>query len=158
MSKDLQVVDVEHQMTTNKYRTQDRQMVPGFSTTVKTRPLTVAKMEEYTREKLVKLHSARLIDELFVFIYNNSKAEAMDGYNDDLVMSFCIALWIRDTALRLKTEKDTHQRSMMDSLLNVNGNKEVATGFQKGKPGQPKNNPYEMDINGEKEDLTWLIK
>ena len=158
MSKDLQVVDVEHQMTTNKYRTQDRQMVPGFSTTVKTRPLTIAKMEEYTREKLVKLHSARLIDELFVFIYNNSKAEAMDGYNDDLVMSFCIALWIRDTALRLKTEKDTHQRSMMDSLLNVNGNKEVATGFQKGKPGQPKNNPYEMDINGEKEDLTWLIK
>ena len=26
-------------------------------------------MEEYTREKLVKLHSNRLIDELFVFIY-----------------------------------------------------------------------------------------
>ena len=158
MSKDLQVVDVEHQMTTNKYRTQDRQMVPGFSTTVKTRPLTIAKMEEYTREKLIKLHSSRLIDELFVFIYRNSKAEAMDGYNDDLVMSYCITLWIRDTALRLKTEKDTHQRSMMNSLLNVNGNREIQVGFQKGKSGHPSKNPYEMDINGEKEDLTWLIK
>ena len=116
-------------------------------------------MEEYTREKLVKLHSARLVDELFVFIYHNSKAEAMDGYNDDLVMSYSIALWIRDTALRLKTEKDTHQKSMMNSLLNINGNREVATGFQKGKSGMPKSNPYEMDINGkEKEDLTWLIK
>ena len=48
---------------------------------------------------------------------------------------------------------------MMDSLLNANGNREVATGFQKGKSGQPNSNPYEMDINGkEKEDLTWLIK
>ena len=42
-SKDLQVVDVEHNMS-NKYRTQDRTMVPGFSTTVKTRPLVIAKM------------------------------------------------------------------------------------------------------------------
>jgi hypothetical protein len=102
-SKDLQVVDVEHQVN-NKYRAQDRSMVPGFSTTIKTRPLIVAKMEEYTREKLVKLNSSRLIEELFVFIYKvglvNSKAEAMQGYNDDLVMSYSIALWIRDTALR----------------------------------------------------------
>ena len=34
MSKDLQVVDTEHQMS-NKYRTQDKNMVPGFSTTSK---------------------------------------------------------------------------------------------------------------------------
>jgi hypothetical protein len=112
-SKDMQVVDVEHNVN-NKYRSQDKSMVPGFSTTLKTRPLIVAKMEEYTREKLVKLHSNRLIDELFVFIYKtgvtSSKAEAMEGYNDDLVMS-------------------------------------------SGK------NPYEVDLgNGEKEDLTWLIK
>jgi hypothetical protein len=81
----MQVVDVEHQVN-NKYRTQDRSMVPGFSTTVKTKPLIIAKMEEYTREKLVKIYSNRLIDELFVYIYHNSKTEAMQGYNDDLVM------------------------------------------------------------------------
>ena len=83
----MQVVDVEHQVN-NIYRAQDRSMVPGFSTTLKTRPLIVAKMEEYTREKLVKLHSNRLIDELFVFIYKtgiiHSRAEAMHGYNDGL--------------------------------------------------------------------------
>ena len=43
-----------------------------------------------------KIHSNRLIDELFVFIYKSgvsqSKAEAMQGYNDDLVMSYSIAL------------------------------------------------------------------
>ncbi len=161
-SKDMQVVDVEHQVN-NKYRAQDRSMVPGFSTTLKTRPLIVAKMEEYTREKLVKLHSNRLIDELFVFIYKttvlNSKAEAMQGYNDDLVMSYSIALWIRDTALRLQKDRNDQQWAMMGSMLGSNGNKpDEASGFKKGAPMMPNSNPYEMDIGDEKEDLTWLIK
>ena len=163
MSKDLQVVDTEHNIT-NKYRAQDRNMVPGFSTTAKTRPLAIAKMEEYTREKLVKLHSNRLIDELFVFIYKTgvtqSKAEAMQGYNDDLVMSYSIALWVRDTALRLQKDKNDQQWATMNTMLKSNGNKsEHAVGFGKGSIGQPNSNPYEMEIgNGEKEDLTWLIK
>jgi hypothetical protein len=163
-SKDLQVVDTEHNIT-NKYRAQDRNMVPGFSTTVKTRPLVIAKMEEYTREKLVKLHSNRLIDELFVFIYKtgitNAKAEAMQGYNDDLVMSYSIALWVRDTALRIQKDKNDQQWATMNSMLKSNGNKEdLSVGFGKGGSyGQPDKNPYEMDIGtGEKEDLTWLIK
>ena len=138
-------------------------MVPGFSTTLKTKPLIVAKMEEYTREKLVKIKSQRLIDELFVFVYKstslNSRAEAMDGYNDDLVMSYAIALWIRDTALRMKKEKDGQQWAMMDAMLDMNGNRvDHSAGFQQGKGGMPKKNPYEMDIKGEKENLSWLLK
>ena len=134
-------------------------MVAGFSTTMKTKPLIIAKMEEYTREKLVKLHSNRLIDELFVYIYHNSKTEAMAGYNDDLVMSYSIALWIRDTALRIQTDKNNQQWAMMNTILEKNGNKpDYSVGFQKGKPGHPKSNPYEMDLGKEKEDLTWLIK
>ena len=162
-SKDLQYVDVEHQMNSNKYRAQDRQMVAGFSTTAKTRPLIVAKMEEYTREKLVKIHSNRLVDELFVFIYKtgllNSKAEAMDGYNDDLVMSYSIALWVRDTALRIKKDKDGQQVAMMDSMLKNNGNNNSSGQPVYGGVGRPKSNPYEWDIGEkEKEDLSWLIK
>tara|TARA_R110002020_G_scaffold44075_4_gene127361 strand:- start:1476 stop:3089 length:1614 start_codon:yes stop_codon:yes gene_type:complete len=161
-SKDLQVVDVEHNIS-NKYRAQDRNMVPGFSTTSKTRPLIIAKMEEYTREKLVKLHSNRLVDELFVFIYKtgiiHTKAEAMDGYNDDLVMSYSIALWVRDTALRIQKDKNNVQWKLMDSMLKNNGNKkDLSVGFQKGNTGQPTSNPYEMEVKGDREDLTWLIK
>ena len=158
-SKDLKVVDVEHNVT-NKYRTQDRNMVPGFSTTVKTRPLIIAKMEEYTREKLVNLQSSRLIEELFVFIYKtglvNSKAEAMQGYNDDLVMSYSIALWIRDTALRLQTDKNNQQWAMMNSILENNGRNPEAQGFTKGHPQEK--NPFEQQVGKDKEDLTWLLK
>ena len=83
----------------------------------------------------------------------------MKGYNDDLVMSYSIALWVRDTALRLQQDKNDQQWAMMGSFLSNNGNKpDASVGFQSGKSGGPKDNPYEMDIKGEKEDLTWLIK
>jgi len=119
--------------------------------------LIIAKMEEYTREKLVKLHSNRLIDELFVYIYHNSKTEAMQGYNDDLVMSYSIALWIRDTALRIQKDRNNTQWQMMDAMLKNNGNKEeLSAGFQKGNRKENKN-PLEMDTGKDKEDLTWLL-
>ena len=84
MSKDLQVVDV-HRQVNNKINRAEKQLVPGFTLTQKTRPLVVAKLEEFFREKLVKVRSNRLIDELFVFIYNGSRAEAMSGYNLSLI-------------------------------------------------------------------------
>ena len=147
-SKDLQYVDVQHQMT-NKYRAQERNMVPGFSTTAKSRPLIVAKLEEMFREESVVVHSQRLIDELFVFIYNGNKAEAMTGYNDDLVMSFAIALWVRDTALRLRSEGIELSKK---AIQGIGQNPAVYK-------SEPKtNDSWEMDVKGDKEDLTWLIK
>ena len=145
------VVDEEmHQ--TNRYRNIDKNKVPGFTTTMKTKPLVVAKMEEYTREKMVKLKSMRLIDELFVFIYKNSKTEALDGYNDDLVMSYSILLWIRDTAIRIQSERSELQSSMLGAIGTLNERTPIMTNDHK-----PKQNPYEIDINGEKEDLSWLL-
>ena len=83
----------------------------------------------------------------------------MKGYNDDLVMSYAIALWVRDTALRLQKDRKDQQWAMMNTMLDKNGNKtDHSVGFQKGKLGHPKENPYEMEIKGEKEDLSWLLK
>ena len=144
------IVDDEIQHT-NRYRHIDKNKVPGFTTTLKTKPLVVAKMEEYTREKMVKLKSTRLIDELFVFIYKNSKTEALDGYNDDLVMSYSILLWIRDTAIRIQSERNEFQSSLVESIGNLNERTPVMT------PNRPKDNPWELEIKGEKEDLTWLL-
>ena len=148
-SQDLQYVDVEHQLT-NRYRAQDRNLKPGFSMTMKTRPLVIAKLEEYFREKAVIVHSNRLIDELFVFIYNNNKAQAMSGYNDDLVMSYGIALWVRDTALRLRAEgielskKTISNFSTPTELMYTPGKKEDSWKIKIG----PKDDT---------EDLQWLL-
>ena len=149
MSKDLKYVDTEHQMS-NKYRIADRNMVAGFSMTMKTRPLVVSKLEEYFREKSVIVHSNRLIDELFVFIYNNNKAEAMQGYNDDLVISFALTLWVRDTALRLRNEGIELTKKTLGG---------ASSQMLPQKPSY-ENNSWEWEVGprGEKESLDWLIK
>ncbi len=122
---------------------------PGFTLTSKTRPLVIAKLEEFFREKLVTVHSQRLIDELFVFIYNGSRAEAMSGYNDDLVMSYAMGLWIRETALRLRAEGIELQKKAMNSITTNQG---VYT------PTDNQNDSWVMEVNQKKESLEWLIK
>ena len=39
-----------------------------------------------------------------VFIWRNGRAEAQSGYNDDLVMSFGTAMFLRDTALKFQQQ------------------------------------------------------
>jgi hypothetical protein len=127
-------------------------MVPGFSMTQRTRPLIVSKLDTYMREKVPIIHSKRLIDELFVFIWNGSKAEAQRGYNDDLVISFSTGLWVRDTALKLRKQGMDLTRSTLGSIIKVSGDKGVYSnnGYQQ--------NPYSMkDIRGNDVDLSWLL-
>ena len=147
MSKDLQYVDTYKQIN-NKINRTEKQIIPGFTLTQKTRPLVIAKLEEFFREKLVTVYSQRLIDELFVFIYNGSRAEAMSGYNDDLVMSYAMGLWIRETALRLRAEGIELQKKAMSSITSNQG-VYVST--------DNKNDSWVMEINKEKESLEWLI-
>ena len=124
-------------------------MVAGFSTTSKTRPLIISKLEEFFREESVVVRSNRLIDELLTFVYINNRAEAMTGYNDDLVMSFAIGLWVRDTALRLRTQgveltKKTLSRMMDNEGLYTNDDIK-------------RNDSWDWETGKEKEDLTWLL-
>ena len=152
MSKDLKYVDVEHQLH-NKYRAEERGMVAGFSTTQKTRPLIVSKMEQYIREKDVTIRSTRLIDELFTFIWSGNRAEAMRGYNDDLIMAFAIGLWVRDTALRLRQEGIDLTKQAMGNI----GQSSLDLGGFGGNSFNDEN-PWQMQVGNQTEDLTWLIK
>jgi len=147
MSKDLKVVDV-HRQINNKINRAEKQLVPGFTLTSKTRPLVVAKLEEFFREKLVKVNSQRLIDELFVFIYKGGRAEAMIGYNDDLVMSYAMGLWIRETALRLRSEGIELQKK---ALTNITSNQGVYT------PDDNQNDSWSWEVNKKQESLDWLL-
>jgi hypothetical protein len=150
MSKDLKYVDVENQIT-NRYRAEERGLVAGFSTTSKTRPLIISKLDDYFREKSVTIRSHRLIDELFTFIFLNGRAEAMKGYNDDLVMSFSIGLWVRDTALRLR------QQGMDLTKQAISGiSTQTYSGVYSGGMSNEEN-PWKMRVGEGYEDLSsWL--
>ena len=147
MKKDLKYVDSKTQYT-NKYRGENRMMVPGFTTSMKSRPLMIENLSKFLRDRSVKINSIRLVDELFVFIFNNGKAEALKGYNDDLVMSMAIGLWIRETALRLHEENLRVTRDAMDKMDSSSGIYTVEDENDYG---------WKQPVGDHKESLTWLI-
>ena len=94
--------------------------VPGFTTSSKTRPLIVAKMEEFIRNSAITVYSARTISEFKTFIWNNGKPEAMRSYNDDLIMSLAIACWIRDTVITSSKKDIKYTKALLNSMICAN--------------------------------------
>ena len=125
-------------------------MVPGFTMSSRTRPLVISKLDMYMRERTPIIHSKRLIDELFVFIWNGSRAEAQRGYNDDLVMSFSTGLWVRDTALKLRQQGIDLSKTALSHM-----GKSTSGVYSARSVGQ---DPWKQkDIHGNDQDLTWLL-
>lgn len=127
-------------------------MVPGFSTTSRTRPLIISRLELHFRERNPVVRSSRLIEELFVFVWRNNRAEAQHGYNDDLVMSFAIALWIRDTALRLRSEGIEMTKRALNSMT-----KTTSIYNSLNNKSDLKETGWIMTHQKGEEDLTWLL-
>ena len=129
------------------------QLVPGFTMSSRTRPLVIAKLMEYVRDKSVTIQSKRLLEEMRVFIWKNGKAQAQDGYNDDLVMSAATALYVRDTALRLRQQGMDLARAQLSSFNNLNAqNKAIITTV-----GRQQENPYLIKTRDGEEDISWLL-
>ena len=134
------------------------QSVPGFTTTMKTRPLIIAKFEEFIRNKLVTIYSKRMLEEIRTFVWNNGKPQAMRGYNDDLVMSLAIACWVKDTALiKSKKERDYNTAmlgSMVYSTTNLNTTIPGMTGYNQNQDFMKKM----IDGKKQAQEFFWLYK
>ena len=126
------------------------QTVPGFVTSAKTRPLVISKMEAYIRERHFTFHSKRLLEELRVFIWQNGKAQAQNGYNDDLVMAAGIGLFTRDTGVKFNQQGMDITRRSIDLISST------SQGYRPTLPsGQL--NPYQIDTPYGPEDITWIL-
>ena len=136
----------------DKYQDHSK-MVAGFTMSSRTRPMTIGKFQEYISDKGVTIQSKRLIEEMKTFIWRNGRPEAQSGYNDDLVMAFSIAMYVRDTALKFR------QRGIdltKQSLNNMTVNRTPYQGSYGGGYGKRKN-PYQIDTPDGKEDISWLL-
>jgi hypothetical protein len=80
------------------------EMVPGFTMSMRTRPLCINKFREFVGDRSVTIQSKRLLEEMKVFVWKNGRPEAQSGYNDDLVMSFSIGMFLRDTSLKFQQQ------------------------------------------------------
>ena len=129
-------------------------LVPGFTMSARTRPLVIAKMIEYIREKSVTIQSKRLLSEMRVFVWKNGKAQAQDRYNDDLLIACATALYVRDTALRLRQQGMDLARAQLSSFTNLNSqNKAIMKNV-----GNQRENPYLTKTAFGEEDIRWLLK
>ena len=110
-------------------------------------------MMEYVREKAVTIQSKRLMSEMRVFVWKNGKAQAQTGYNDDLLIACATALYVRDTALRLRQQGMDLARAQLSSFTNLNArNQAVMTSV-----GSQQNNPYIMETEHGSEDISWIL-
>tara|TARA_R110001592_G_scaffold186763_1_gene431183 strand:- start:62 stop:1636 length:1575 start_codon:yes stop_codon:yes gene_type:complete len=128
-------------------------MVAGFTMSSRTRPMVIGKFQEYISDGGVTIQSKRLIEEMKTFIWRNGRPEAQTGYNDDLVMSFGMAMYIRDTALKFR------QRGIDITKQTLNNMKVNRTPYQAGYGvGHTKvKNPYQMNTPDGNEDISWLL-
>lgn len=127
---------------------QKENMVPGYSISVKTRPVLVSKLDIYFRDKAVIIHSKRFLNELFVFMWIDGKPQAQKGYNDDLVLAFCMGLMVRDTSLKLRMLGiDLTKKSLVKTHRTV------------FKPQPLGANQWQMNTGkaGQQESLKWLL-
>ena len=68
----------------------------GWVTTLKTRPYLISEFVGAIQFYQVGIPSRNLIDELLTFIWGKQdRAEAMEGYNDDLIFATAIAWQMR---------------------------------------------------------------
>ncbi len=136
----------------DKYQDHSR-MVPGFTMSSRTRPMVIGKFQEYISDRGVTIQSKRLIEEMKTFIWRNGRPEAQSGYNDDLVMAFGIAMYIRDTALKFRQRGIDITKQALNNMGVNRTQYKGGYGFSKGV-----DNPYHIKTDKGKEDIGWLLR
>ena len=131
--------------------------VAGFTNSLKTRPLIIAKMEEFVRNKLIKVQSSRLLEEMKTFVWHNGRPEAMRSYNDDLIISCAVGCWVRDTALSVNQKESEYAKAFIGSI--TKSSNELDTRI-KGMVGT-RNLKMKEELNKQQAayvDFPWLFK
>lgn len=127
--------------------------VPGFTMSKNTRPLIIAKMEEFIRNKLVKIYSKRIYNEMKTFVWQNGRPQAMRGFNDDLIMSFAIGCWVKDTAFTVNERELAYKKAFLTTMT------QATTKLNTAIPGQAGYKPVKRgDIAKQYQDYSWLLK
>ena len=147
-----------HEYVESQRGQHDPTAIPGFTTSTKTRPLIISKLEEFIRNKLIKTYSLRLINELRTFIWYNGKPQAMRGYNDDLIIALAIACWVRDTALTASTRDMEYKRACLNSMVAVNTKLNTTLPGMEGYNRKEALDEKLFQAKEQYEQYAWLIK
>ncbi len=96
--------------------------VPGFNVG-NTRLQMVSELEEHIRENKTIIRSQRMVSELKTFVYKGGRPDHMEGYHDDIIMAYAMAIFIIQTSFKKLEQVEKQTKAMLDSWVNVS-NKE----------------------------------
>ena len=130
--------------------------VAGFTMSMKTRPLVVAKLEEFIRNNILTINSVRTASELKTFIWHNGRAQAMRGYNDDLVMALAIGCWVRDVAMTVNKRDIEYSKAMLSGITTAGRTLNTSIPGMREYQQRPKSEQTTKD--GIKYDISWIYK
>jgi len=132
------------------YENDISKMTPGFTCSTKTRPLILHAFRQYVKEHSVIIRSSRTVSEMNSFIWKNGKPQSQYGYNDDLVIPYAIGLYLRDSAVQYRSDGIEVQKAVLSNF------RKATPLAYRSEPSRT-NDPYKMNINGQMEDISWLV-
>jgi hypothetical protein len=86
-----------------------------------------------------------------VFIWKNGRPEAQTGYNDDLVMPFGVAMYLRDTSLKFQQQSHDLTRATLNNFT------KGGSSFQGVYNRNSVQNPYIIKTGNGEENIDWLL-
>jgi hypothetical protein len=135
--------------------------LPGYTVTSMNRNHMLAKLEQAVRAGDLDTRSFRFLEEMKTFIITaGNRPEAMRGYSDDLIMSYCGGLWVRDEAFAWSYKSDESTLAMLDAFSMESTNFQTP-GTDINERGRIERHVQEQNKivmgNGDELSLDWLI-
>lgn len=94
----------------------------GFKTTTITRPYILGQLQEIVHDNIDVIQDKDTLREMLTFIVNDKgRAEAEEGYHDDLVMALAIAYYIREQQDYKKAERDSKYKDIQEQIDKIFG-------------------------------------
>jgi phage terminase large subunit len=89
----------------------------GIRTDKRTRPLMIAEGIKLVRDSVEQINDIKTLEEMMTFMRNDKgKPEAQNGKHDDLIMSLCIALYIRSQQDTVAVVSDQPEKSLIEKI------------------------------------------
>lgn len=101
----------------SRFKVVENEVVPGFQTTPKTRPLLISALKKYLSERVVTLNSPRVVIEMETFVQKpNGKIEHESGSHDDLLIAFAIVCYIKEYVWEKAVEGRNLYKAMLGAI------------------------------------------
>lgn len=139
-------------------------IIAGFTTTMKSRILTIDAMEEAFRLNKISTYSKRMIHEMRNFTYGtNGKPQARKGSNDDLIMALSITIFVADLVFSTREEDYEMKRKLLENfkMIEYSASTKVPgeIGYNKDKSivQVDSSDPYKYKYKDQNVDFRWVI-